>query len=108
MTRLSSSAGPRRETPQPQPSLFERVPDRVQLANPVKVERARLNAAALRVLEYLKAHGSATNWQLCTPEVGGLRACGARIPELRAEGWLIEAKRESGGTWRYVFKGLRK
>ena len=68
--------------------------------NPVKVERERLNAAALRVLAYLEQHGEATNVELCRPEVGGMRAVG-RIHELRRAGHAIEKKHLHGGIWAY-------
>lgn len=74
--------------------------------NPVKAEHDRRNSNAQRILDRLK-QGPALNWELCTPEIGGLRACGARIPELRAEGWEIEATRLKGGTWRYTLKGMK-
>lgn len=66
----------------------------------VATEIDRLNAAALRVLAYLQAHGSATNVELCTPEIGGLRAVG-RIHELRRSGHQIEKTHLHGGLWSY-------
>jgi gamma-glutamyltranspeptidase len=75
-------------------------------ANPVKVEKDRLNAAAVRVLEYLKANGSAVNWQLATPEIGGMRAVG-RIHELIHAGHDIRKEHVSGGTWRYRYFGVK-
>ena len=88
-----------------QPSLLS---DRVMappepIANPVAKERARLNAAALRVLARLKA-GPATNWQLV--EVGGIRAVG-RVHELREDGWQITKAHDTGGTWTYTLHGYR-
>lgn len=67
-----------------------------------QAERLRLCAAALRVLDRLKK-GPAFNYELATPEVGGLRGVG-RIPELRKQGYAIEKTHISGGTWRYELK----
>ena len=91
-----------------QPALnFDGTPaPRRQKANPVKAEKGRLNAAALRVLEYLRAHGSAVNWTLSTPEIGGSRAVG-RIWELQQAGYDIRKEHVSGGTWRYRFYGVK-
>jgi hypothetical protein len=91
-----------------QPALnFDGTPaPRRQKANPVKVEKDRLNAAAVRVLEYLRAHGSAVNWTLSTPEIGGSRAVG-RIWELQRAGYDIRKEHVSGGTWRYRFYGVK-
>jgi hypothetical protein len=96
------------ETTVTQPALnFDGTPaPRRQKANPVKAEKDRLNAAALRVLEYLRAHGSAVNWQLATPEIGGLRF-GARLKEIRDDGWDITKETVSGGTVRYTLIGRK-
>lgn len=75
-------------------------------ANPVKVERDRLNDAAERVLAHLRAHGSATNVELSVPEIGGMRAVG-RIHELRKRGHAIVKAHEGGGIWRYRLIGRR-
>ena len=82
-----------------QPKLLELVPPTPK-PNPVKVERDRLNAAALRVLAYLQRHGEATNVDLCRPDVGGMRAVG-RIHELRKQGHVITKEHVDGGVWRY-------
>lgn len=86
-------------------TFIEAPPDRVELSTrqPVGVvkELARREKAADRILERLKI-GPATNYQLCVPEIGGLRACGARIPELREEGYDIKAEHVKGGTWLYT------
>ncbi len=74
--------------------------DNLKPANPVKVERDRLNAAAARVLAYLQRHGDATNVELCCPDVGGMRAVG-RIHELRRDGHVISKEHLHGGVWRY-------
>jgi hypothetical protein len=68
--------------------------------SPVARERQRLNAAALRVLERLK-QGPACNYELATPEIGGLRAIG-RVHELQKAGYAITKEHLSGGTWRYA------
>ena len=82
-----------------QPSLLD-LPEPVRKPNPVKVERDRLNAAAARVLAYLRLHGDATNVELCCPDVGGMRAVG-RIHELRRAGHSISKEHVDGGVWRY-------
>lgn len=75
-------------------------------APPVVAEKARLNAAALRVLARLK-QGPATGPELCRPDCGGNRAIGGRLYELRKDGWHIEAEHVSKGTWRYHLKGFK-
>jgi hypothetical protein len=75
-------------------------------ANPVAIERARLNATALRLLAHLQTHGSAVNWQLATPEIGGLRY-GGRMKELRDDGWDIRKEQVAAGTWRYTLIGRK-
>ena len=87
-----------------QPTLFD-VPVSTPKPNPVARERARLNAAALRVLARLK-EGPATNVELCHPSIGGMRAVG-RIHELRCDGWGIDKSHLSGGTWLYTLLGLK-
>ena len=74
--------------------------------NPVADEVRRLNAAALRVLAHLKLHGSALNWQLTTPELGGIRAAG-RIWELTEAGYDIRKEHVERGTWRWTFYGFK-
>jgi len=83
-----------------QPDLFTVYPPPAK-ANPVKVERDRLNAAAERVLAYLKTHEWATNVELCHPSVGGNRAIGARMTELRKRGYTFTKEHVEGGIWRY-------
>lgn len=73
---------------------------------PVRLERERLNAAALRVLHYLQVNGSATNVQLSAPDLGGLRF-GGRLWEIKNDGWVIEKSHVSGGIWLYELKGMR-
>jgi hypothetical protein len=92
-----------------QPALnFDGTPaPRRQKANPVKAEKDRLGAAALRVLAYLQAHGSALNWQLATPDLGGMRAP-ARCHELQKDGWDIRVERVDKGTFRYTLIGRKK
>ena len=88
-----------------QPTLFP-VADPLSMGkgeNPVKVERERLTANALRVLERLKV-GPATNAELVA--VGGIRAVG-RVWDLEQDGWHIEKEHVSGGTWRYRLIGLK-
>lgn len=78
-------------------------------ASPQGEERQRLNAAALRVLDYLKARRGewVTNVTLASPEIGGLRF-GGRLKELRDDGWQIETQTPAaGGTYRYRLTGLR-
>jgi hypothetical protein len=57
-----------------------------------------------RVLDLLRERGEAgaTNVELC--EVGGMRAVGARLTELRAEGHRIDTIREGGGLFRFVLR----
>lgn len=76
-------------------------------ANPVAEEKARLNAAALRVLAYLQERGSALNWEMSTPEIGGSRAP-ARCHELKQDGWDIRVERVSKGTFRYTLVGRKE
>lgn len=93
----------------PVPLPFDEPPQRApRKSNPVRAERQRLTANALRVLEFLKTRGErgATNAELCTPEIGGLRGIG-RVNELVHDGWQIEKVHVSGGTWRYTLKGYR-
>lgn len=87
------------------PGLYE-TPTTAKL-NPVKVEKDRLNAASRRVLAFLKDRGpaGAMNYELCRPEVGGLRAVG-RIDELR-EHYLIDKEHVEKGAWRYIYRGYR-
>jgi hypothetical protein len=91
-----------------QPALnFDGTPaPRQEKANPVRDERKRLGAAALRVLAHLQAHGSALNWQLAKPEIGGLRAP-ARCHELQHDGWDIRVERVAKGTFRYTLIGRK-
>lgn len=85
-------------------------PDRVQLrpSNPVKQERQRLNAAAVRVLERLKATPGewVSNVELSRPEHGGLAGI-RRKWELEQEGHVIERRHVKGGSWEYRWMGLR-
>lgn len=92
-----------------QPSLFPPVPSRVRLETPqpVRQEKQRLNAAALRVLECLKPGDWISNIELSHPDVGGLRF-GGRLKELRDDGWLIEKRHAHGGTWEYKFIGRKE
>ena len=56
-----------------------------------------------RILKLLKTNGSATNRELN-------RICfryGARLHDLRREGWEITSVREKDGLWRFVLKGHR-
>lgn len=73
-------------------------------ANPVRDEIVRLNAAAERVLERLQ-QGPATNVELSSPEIGGLRF-GGRIFELSTS-WQIEKEHVKGGVWRYRLIGRK-
>jgi hypothetical protein len=81
------------ETPLPKP-------------NPVKAEKDRLGEKARRVLAYLQEHGSAVNWRLSIPELGGSRAVG-RIWELQQAGYDIRKEHVAGGTWPYRYYGLK-
>lgn len=89
-----------------QPSLLD-LPSPEPTPNPVKAERQRLIASARRVLTYLQRHGSALNWELTTPELGGIGAS-RRVWECVQEGWDIRKEHVSGGTWRWTFHGLKK
>lgn len=88
-----------------QPSLLN-LPEPAPVSNPVRLERERLNAAALRVLHYLQTHGSATNVTLCDPAIGGMRAVG-RIAECRNDGWDIRKEHVKGGVWKYTLVGMK-
>jgi len=56
----------------------------------------------LAVLAFLRERGTrgATNVELV--EIGGMRAVGGRLTELRAEGHDVETIREGGGLFRFV------
>lgn len=94
--------------------LFGPVPDHAEpvglregtRTTPMQQECKRRSAATVRVLERLK-RGPATNIELCDPAVGGMRAIGARLWELRKDGWIVEREHVEGGTWRYTLKGLK-
>jgi hypothetical protein len=75
-------------------------------ASPVGQEIRRLNAAAVRVLERLQ-RGPAMNWELATPDLGGLRAVG-RIWELQQDGWDITKEHVERGCWRYRLVGRKE
>lgn len=59
----------------------------------------RLNSSCLRVLDYLRK-GPATNVELCTPAIGGLRAIG-RVHDLRQAGYVITTTHVKGGVYEY-------
>lgn len=67
-----------------------------------QAERKRLTRNAFKVLERLR-QGIATNIELCTQELGGLRAIG-RIHDLRLHGHVIESRHVKGGLWEYELK----
>lgn len=64
-------------------------------------ERKRLNAAALRVLAFLQAHGHATNVELCDPAVGGMGGV-RRVWDLNQHGYNIRKDHVHGGLWKYT------
>jgi hypothetical protein len=70
--------------------------------NEMRREQARRASNKACVLDLLRERGDsgATNVELV--EVGGMRAVGARLTELRAEGHRIETIREGGGLFRFV------
>ena len=88
-----------------QPTLWD-APRIAPPVSPIVAEKARLNAAALRVLAYLEQHGSALNWKLAEPDLGGLRA-GARIWELQQGGYDIRKEHVERGTWRWRLVGRK-
>jgi hypothetical protein len=93
-----------------QPTLFDTLPTRAQVAEPAISDaskapaeaRHRLAGARLRVLDRLR-EGPATTLELI--EVGGTRAP-ARVHELRSLGCNIECETISGerGAYRYTLK----
>lgn len=92
-----------------QPDLFSAdvpPPEGRRQINPVAAEKARLNAAARRVLAWLQTHGVATNVTLSSPAIGGLRF-GGRLKELRDDGWIIETAYIKGGRFAYRLKGRK-
>ena len=74
-----------------------------EVRNPVRSEMSRRAKSRAAVLARLQ-RGTAYNYQLV--RCAGLRAVG-RVPELRKEGWVIEAKRMNRGVWRYTLKGRK-
>jgi hypothetical protein len=92
-----------------QPSLLD-LPVSRPKPNPVAQERRRLNAAALRLLDYLKARPGqwVPNHELCEPSVGGNRAIGARMPELKADGWIFDKRHVKDGCWEYRLRGRKE
>lgn len=58
---------------------------------------------AQRILELLKAKGSATNRELNRVAF----RYSARVKNLRDEGYQIVTVREKDGLYRFVYKGLR-
>jgi hypothetical protein len=84
------------------PGLLDPVMYDVPQASPVARERARLCAAAERVLALLRqrSDAGATNVELSHPDVGGLRAVG-RIHDLRQRGHHISKAHIKDGLWRY-------
>ena len=70
----------------------------------MKTESQRRSNNMGRVLELLQQRGisGATNADLLG--VGGFRY-GARIFELRQDGWIIETTAGEGGLFRFVLKG---
>ena len=61
-------------------------------------EAARRLSNRDKLLAYLLEHGSASNVQLA--QIAGLRF-GARLMELRKQGWLVETQDEGRGLVRY-------
>lgn len=70
----------------------------------MKSELQRRSNNREKVLERLKQRGhvGVTNEELIT--IGGFRY-GARIFELRKEGWEIETSAGEGGLFRFILKG---
>jgi len=93
-----------------QPSLLDVPMEKRKPGSPVAQERRRLNAACWRLLEYLKARPGqwVPNHELCQPSVGGNRAIGARMPELKADGWVIEKRHVKDGCWEYRLRGRKE
>jgi hypothetical protein len=84
------------------------VPDAPKEPSQVVQELERLNAAALRVLAFLKLRGTqgALNWEIAQSDIGGIEGC-RRVRELRAQGWNIDKQHVEKGSWRYICHGLR-
>ena len=70
----------------------------------MKTETERRKSNYDRVLEFLQVRfdRGATNSELLS--VGGFRY-GARIFELRKDGWEIETRPIAGGEYRFILKG---
>lgn len=71
-----------------------------------QTEIKRLHSGSMRVLDRLR-QGVATNVELCTKEIGGLRA-GGRIFDLRKAGYSIETRHVQGGVWEFELKAEPK
>ncbi len=67
-------------------------------------ERMRQGSNLIRVLDYLRARGVATNAELTV--IGGMRF-GARIYELRKQGHEIEVTHQQGGLWLVRYHGRK-
>ena len=67
-----------------------------------QAEQTRRANNRQRVLDALRQAGpnGCTNVELVT--IGGMRAVGGRLTELRADGYDIETVREGGGLFRFV------
>jgi hypothetical protein len=80
--------------------LFDPVPDVVEMPSPVAVELKRRHAAADRVLARLE-QGPATNVELCDKAIGGMRAIGGRMHDLRKKGYQFGKRHIEGGIYEY-------
>lgn len=69
--------------------------------SPVAGEIRRLCASERRVVAYLKAHKTATNVELCRPEVGGNRGIGRLWKAVQAGEIAVRKSHVKGGVWKY-------
>ena len=72
-------------------------PEPSQVAGEIR----RRSAAQRRVVAYLKAHGRATNVELCRPEVGGNRGIGRLWQAVQAGEVAVRKSHVKGGVWQY-------
>jgi len=84
-----------------QPSLLDVPLPYEPEPSPVAGEMTRRSAAQRRVVAYLKARGSATNVELCRPEVGGNRGIGRLWQAVQAGEIAVRKSHVKGGVWRY-------
>jgi hypothetical protein len=74
---------------------------------PHKAEQKRRESLRDALLDYMRARTGQwlPNHELC--EVGGMRAVGARLCEIRKE-WVIEKRHVKGGSWEFRLMGRKE